>query len=181
MRWGCWRSEPFLRCSCSPWLELGDSPVTMTLLMRAAASSRSTGFVSCFRRFSITRRPRNTSPDSASSLGARTETQVLLCSAGNRLGYAVKCNWHKFSAQQAPAFLQLQPSHGSPALRSPGRSSPAKVCAGRGKRSAGPGWLKPAGYSIQYGFLSQSQSMTILKHNYQLSLPFDNSFGNSAQ
>lgn len=57
-------------------------PVTMTLRMRAAASSRSTGIVSCFRRFSMTRRPRNTSPDSASSLGARTETHVLFPMGG---------------------------------------------------------------------------------------------------
>lgn len=170
-------------------------PVTITLLMQAAASSCSTGFISCFRRLSITRRPRNTSPDSASSLGARTETHVLFPMSGtererlslwflfNRKAIfggkhassAGKHDCYEFkasSAQQAPTFLQLQPSRWSL-----GRSNTAEThVQGDGQGFAGTGCLKPANYSIQNYFLLQSQYVAILKHNNELSLRFNNSF-----
>lgn len=154
--WGCCRSELLPSA-----MAVGGSPVTMMLLMRAAASSRSTGFVSGFRRFSITRRPRNSSPDSASSLGRKKET--WLCFPGTRLssgciaGKAVlswkyvhsniKHNWHELgtsTAQQASTFQQPVP-----AMQSPRRTCTAKVNAESGR-------LRLAGTHIQYSFLSQS-------------------------
>lgn len=91
-------------------------------------------------------------------------------SAGKHDCYEFKAS----SAQQAPTFLQLQPS-----CWSLGRSNTAEThVQGDGQGFAGTGWLKPANYSIQNYFLLQSQYVAILKHNNELSLRFDNSFLN---
>lgn len=109
---------------------LGDLPVTMTFLMWAAASSRSTGFVSCFRRFSITRRPRNSSPDSASSLGARTETHMLfpMDSTESKTLPAIFVQW-KSHARWETQLLQVQHKKCSTSIKITAASAKLLICS----------------------------------------------------
>lgn len=163
-------------CSSQPGhrKSLGDLPVTMTLLMRAAASCCNTGFVSCFRLFSITRRPKNSSSDSAPSLGARKETHIAV-SHGWRREQDSACGFWSTgkpclvgNACSATQPLGVQDTQCSTSASNSAASAKLLICyiavsrkaqcsidaCAEGQGFAASGWLKPTDCGVQNFYCS---------------------------